>query len=176
MAEQAIHPESNPPAAPVANEGDMWMPPGRMWRYQLAKAVGGLLVAAIFAGWLLIQWSNPVMRILCMVLIAITAWVVYASIRQDIVRGRGRQLQLTADRMTIVGPDAQQVLRLNDIGYARWREDTQESAGLWFYDREDRTLAHLNTAYLGDQSEARAFLNWARQRAPMGFDVRWPSV
>jgi hypothetical protein len=176
MAEQAIHPETDSPVATIVNEGDMWMPPGRMWRYQLAKAVGGLLVAAIFVGWLLIQWSNPVMRVMCIVLIAITAWVVYVSIREDVVRGRGRQLRLTAERMTIVGPGAQHVLRLSDINAAQWREDTEETAGLWFYDEQNHMLAHLDTAYLGDQSEARAFLNWARQRARMDFDVRWPSV
>jgi hypothetical protein len=173
MAETALHPDAH---APVADDGDLWMPPDRMWRYQLAKAVGGLLVATIFVGWLIIQWSNPVMRVGCIVLIAVTVWVVYASIREDIVRGRGRQLRLASDRMTIVAPDGQRVVRLSDIHYAQWREDTEETAGLWFYDEQDRMLAHLDTAYLGDQSETRAFLNWARQRTRMDFDVRWPSV
>jgi len=70
MVESALQPEAG---SRVADEGDLWMPPGRMWRYQIAKLVGGALVAAIFGGWLMIQWSNPVMRWLCIALIGITA-------------------------------------------------------------------------------------------------------
>ncbi len=173
----------NAPPTSSNPEHNLWLPPTRLRRYQLNKAIGGALVTAIFVGWLILQWSNPVMRVLACVLIATTAWVVIASIIDDRARARGRQIAINATTLRVTTPDAPDNpdapnvsldIRLADITQAHWREDDQP--GLWLFGRDDRVLAHLDTNFLADQAETRAFLGWARQHADLPFEVRWPQT
>ncbi len=160
----------------ACDEHDLWLPPRRMLRYQIAKFLGALVVAGIFVGWLVIQWSNPVMRVLTLMLLALTVWVTLASILGDFFHGRGRQLALRQGQLTLrVGP-LNTVLPLSRIALARWREDDYHTAGLWLLDRDEKPLAHLDLDFLADQDEARAFLRWARQRAELNFPVHWPDA
>lgn len=163
------------PAA-AGDESRLWMPPRRLWKYQGAKIVGTTVIAAIFVGWLTIQWSSPAMRVLAGALLAMTLWVLIVSIRDDLIRSRGRQIFLHAGVLEIIAPQAAHSLPLHEIAWAQWREDDADAAGLWLFGRSGQPLAHLDTAFLADQSEARAFLRWARQRASLDFEVRWPAV
>ena len=161
-------------APAIPDEKNLWLPPRRMLRYQWSKAVGGLLMGAIFAGWLVIQWSNPAMRWLAIALLVITAWVVIASCIADRVRAYGRQLAIDGADLLFATPDEEKRIAMDSIAYAQWREDELATAGLWLFDRQGGVLAHLDLRFLGDQDEARTFLHWARQRADLPFEVRWP--
>src|SRR5688572_9427233 len=92
------------PSIDRAGERIAWLPRERMLRYQWAKVLGDVVVCAIFAGWLLIQWSNPLMRAGAVALLAITAWVVVASVLSDARRSRGRRLWLEAGQIRVVEP------------------------------------------------------------------------
>ncbi len=161
-----------PAATAQRVEQNLWLPPARLRRYEWNKVIGGLLACTIFAGWLVLQWSNPVMRLVSLLLITVTAWVVVSSIRDDRRHSHGRQIALTHDILSITMPDATTPVRLADVALAQWRDDDQP--GLWFYGTDNRVLAHLDTDFLADQEQARRFLRWARQLTPLPFDVRWP--
>ncbi|MBI1336631.1 MAG: hypothetical protein GC164_06685 [Phycisphaera sp.] len=156
-------------------EPDLWLPPRRMRRYQLAKVGGALVVTLIFVGWLVLQWSNPAMRYLTLALLAITLWVTLASILGDLARSRGRQLRIAGGKMTVKLGEQLTTISLEKIFRGQWREDAYDTAGLWLIDQNGATLAHLDTGYLADQDEARAFLRWARQRAKFDFPIQWPT-
>lgn len=161
---------------PVADEANCWLPPRRMARYQIAKAVGGLLIGGIFAGWLVIQWSSVPMRIFAMVLMFVTAWIVAASIAEDRRRCKGRQLELDGDVLTVTKPDGRSHISVADIARGQWNEETYDAAGLWLYNSAGHVLAHLDLDFIGDQDEARAFLHWARQRTELSFNIDWPTT
>jgi len=152
----------------------MWLPPNLMHRYQWNKVIGGLLVSVIFIGWLILQGSNPAMRILAITLIVVTCWVVIRSMLDDTRRNRGRQITLADGVMRITTPDGTSPIRLADVALAQWCQN--DPPGLWFYDQQHQPLAHLDTVFLADQTQARNFLGWARQHADLPFEVRWPKT
>lgn len=157
-----------------ASERGLWLPPRLMWRYQWYKAGGGLLVCAIFAGWLLIQWSSPGMRWLSMALIAGTAWIVAISIIEDRRRSRGRQIAARDGTITVTTPQSVTRVSLADVAEIRWQDDTPP--GLWLHGHSGEVLAHLDTDFLATQEEARSFLGWLRQQADLNVRVRWPEA
>lgn len=154
----------------------VWLPPERMRRYEWAKVIGAILVMTIFAGWLLIQWSNPFMRLLAMALLLMTAWITGKSILIDILRMRGRRLAVcpAENLLHVTQPQGATAVRLAEVAQGQWRDQTQEATGLWLLDNQGQTLVHLDSAFLADEAEARTFLNWLRQHTAAGFDVRWP--
>ena len=154
------------------DERNLWLPPRRMRRYQLAKAVGGLLFAMIFVGWMVIQWSNVLMRNVAGILVALTAWVTIRSIVVDIDRSRGRQLAIEPDRLIIIRPNEEQSIELSDVAKAVWQNEPEPAMTL--YGHDGSTLAQLDRAFLADESEARTFLGWARRQTDLPFDVDWP--
>ncbi len=177
--------------APAADERHLWLPPGRLRQYVRARLLGAVGMAAIFAFWLVLQWSNPTMRYGSMALIGLTAWITWVSIAGDIRRGRRRQVEVVTEPLQggvatgecanpvapclrITTPAGVSQFRIADVKDAQWREDTDAAAGLWFYDVNGKPLAHLDLNYIGDQDEARSFLRWLRQRVEVGFEVRWP--
>ena len=163
-----------------------------MRRYQWSKALGGLVFAGIFAGWMVLEWSSPMMRVIAGVLMVVTLWVTTASVLIDAARSRGRQLTLSAGRLDITTPGAPATPRapgtpatsesvtLADVAYARWRDGMSDvdggAAGLVFFDHNDRPLARLDNVFLRDEAEARAFVGWLREHAEIIFEVRWPKV
>lgn len=167
MSETTIH-----PATPT----HLWLPPERMRRYQWVKVVGGVLIGVIFAGWLFIQWSNAVMRIVAAGLLLVTVWVIAGSIWDDVVRSRGRQVSLEGDTLVIQADGQVQRVDLSEIGHAEWSEDRAEESGLLLFDRAGRPLALLDSYLLADQAEARAFVHWVRERVPFDFEIRWNPV
>lgn len=162
--------------APMIDERNLWMPPHRMARYQWVKIGGGLLMIAIFLGWLVIQWSNPPMRWFAMALLGITAWVVIISCVNDRTRSHGRQLAIKGHSLVVTLLNEPFSIPVDTIAYAQWREDDFETAGLWLFDAQDRQLAHLDLNFIGDQNEARSFLQWARDRVNFSFEVHWPAT
>lgn len=169
---QALSPHLRVPS-PHA-EADLWLPPRRMRRYQLAKLGGAAVVSLIFTGWLVLQWSSPVMRVVAGSLLLLTLWITFRSIVVDAARARGRQLRLDNQRLTITRPDGSTVVPVADIASATWDEETTATMGLWLYNAQGQPLAHLDSDFLADQAEARAFLSWARRHANLNFPVRWP--
>jgi len=153
------------------NERNLWLPPSRMRRYQLAKAVGGLLFAMIFVGWMIIQWSNILMRNIAGILVAVTAWVTLRSIVVDIDRSRGRQLAIEPNRLIIITPGDDRLIELSDIARADWQNDPEPMMTLYAHDGSP--LASLDRAFFADESEARTFLGWARRQTDLPFEVVW---
>ena len=151
----------------------LWLPPKSMRRYQWAKGIGGLLFVATFLGWMLLQWSSPIIRWATAAMVALTAWVTLASLISDHRRSRGRQIRLEREALCVTSPRGSTRVVLADVAEARWRPDTSSQAGLWLYDRRGLALLHLDAPFLADESEARRFLAWARQRAVLPFAVRW---
>lgn len=158
----------------LVDESCLWLPPHRIARYQWSKVIGGLVVCLIFSGWLVLQWSNPVMRWLAGGLIAVTVWVVGASIAADLRRGRGRQVAIVGGQVIVTTPGGTTSTCLAHVADAQWRDQNQP--GLWLFDAQGQVLARLDTDLLADQAEARSFLRWARQRADLPFQVRWPDT
>jgi len=162
------HAAVQPAAAPRA----LWLPPGRMRQYAIARATGGVLFAAIFAGWMVIQWSSITMRIIAMSLIALTAWVTATSIATDAKRMRGRQVECLGDALLITAPDSEVNVRIDAIAHAAWSEEA-DGCGLAFYDRNETRLARLDENIIADEAEARAFLRWLRTHVETNFEVKW---
>ena len=152
------------------------MPPRRLWRYQVAKATGGLIAAGIFAGWLLVHWSNVAMRLLAATLLGVTAWATAWSILDDAARARGRQVAIRPGELILTTPGSRRLVSLPDVAWAQWRHDSASDAGLWLYDSKGEVLAHLDENILADEAEAREFLGWARKRAELPFNVQWPGA
>jgi len=150
----------------------LWLPPGRMRQYAIARATGGLLFAAIFAGWMVLQWSSITMRIIAASLIALTAWVTASSIASDARRMRGRQVECLNDELIITLPEGESRLRLDVIAAATWNE-TADEFGLSFYDSNENRLARLDENIIADEAEARAFLRWLRTHVETKFEVKW---
>lgn len=166
------------PAAdqPFASERNLWMPPGRLLRYQLVKIGAAAIALAIFGVWMTLRWHVPMMRWLSLALAAMTVWFIGRSIVTDIVRARGRQLELVDGALRGIRPGEPMFeVRVADIAEARWRDDTLETLGLWLFDRDGRTLVQLDGGFIADEMEARDFLRWARQRVKLDFPVRWPA-
>lgn len=158
----------------VAGEKLVWQPVERIRRYQWMKIVVGCFLVGIFGLWLVVQWSNPLMRGVSLILMATTAWVVFASIRDDLARNWGRQVSVGDGRLWIQADGRQVEVVFERVVLGRWREDDQP--GLWFYDEGDVPIGHMDNEFLADQDEARAFLRWLRRGAGVRFEVRWPET
>jgi hypothetical protein len=145
-----------------------------MLRYQWYKVIGGALMGVIFAGWLAVLGSSIAMRSVGIGLIAVTAWVVIQSIRDDLARGSNRQLAITNGQLRICTPRSDTQVLLTDVAQACWRDDN--NPGLWLYNHRGESIAHIDTVFLASQAEARMFLGWARRQAELPFPVRWPQA
>ena len=156
-----------------ATEQYLWLPPHSLCQYQWKKVITGLVFAVVFCGWMVIQWSHPAMRWVGAALVLITAWVTLASTISDYRRSRGRQLRVEPGVLSVTTPRGTTRVALCDVADAEWQQ-TQHEAGLWLYDTDGGVLAHLDRAFLADQTEALAFLGWARQQTQLPFKVRWP--
>ena len=156
----------------------LWLPPEQMKRYHRVRIGGGALLALIFLGWMVLQWSNPVMRWLAGGLAAVTVWITAAAVWRDVRRGRGRQITLIVQPAAFIidTPGRHQRIDVNRIARAEWREETDDAVGLWLFDAEGTVLAHLDAAFLADQAEARTFLAWARRYVDLPFAVHWPET
>ncbi len=163
------------PRCDVSPDGDggLWLPPRRLRRYQIFKTLGGLLFAAVFAGWALAVWPRVTLAGVAAVMVLITVWVTLTSFLRDQRRAAGRQLQVTADAMQLTTPVSVTRIPWADVHSARWQEHETASQGLWLFGDTGQPLAHIDRSFLADAGEARAFLGWARQRAPVHFPVAW---
>lgn len=152
----------------------LWLAPRRLRRYAIMKALGAAGFAAIFAGWMLIQWSNLAMRLAAAGLLTTTLVVTVRTIAADRRRAHGRQVAVMGDeggprRLKITTPDAAADLPLEALAAGRWRED----AGLDLLDAAGRTLATLDRGLVEDEHEARAFLGWLRAHSGLALRVKW---
>ena len=164
----------HPGHRPTDPEADLYLPPRRLWRYQINKIIGAAVVAMIFTGWLILQWESLWMRLLASCLLGMTAYVTIQSIVTDLRRACGRQIALHPDRLVITEPSGQTTVRLDDIAELHWRDDTSANLGLWLVDDTGQPLAHLDEAFLEDPREARAFLGWLRRITNRRWMTRWP--
>lgn len=164
----------NPTAPADAPRRVVWLPADRLRRYEWAKVVGAVFFVAIFSGWLFIQWSNPVMRVVASALLVLTATLTVGSIVGDLRRSRGREVAVVGDELELITPSGVTRVPLAAVRAIRWRED--ESPGLFFLGVGDKPLVVLDLDFLQDQSEARTFMGWLRQHSLARPDVQWPSV
>lgn len=160
--------------AQPATESALWLPPGRMKQYAIARVVGGVLFATIFAGWMVIQWSNVTMRVAAGGLIVLTAWVTASSIMTDAKRMRGRQVAWGDSAIIVSTPAGETRVRMSEIARAVWRRNS-EAFGMMFYDHRGAVLVRLDESFLSDESEARVFLRWLRTKTRTDFEVTWRS-
>jgi hypothetical protein len=156
-----------------------WRPPALMKRYQIAKLVGAAFFVVIFAGWLWIQWSNPIMRIVAAGLLIMTVWFTLQSVVSDAKRTH-HQIAFMDGNLEVISP-TEGGLNTNkvpfaDIAHAQWREDTYETAGLWIIGHKGESLAHIGLDHVADQAEARSLAGWIRSAARFPLEVRWPST
>jgi len=114
------------------------------------------------------------MRWTALLLAVTTGWVSLAALTRDHRRGLDRQIRIDGLALHITTPQGAQRILLGDVAEAQWRQDTSQQTGLWLFDCDGRVLGRLDEAFLADQDEARRFLGWARQRAPLAFPVLWP--
>ena len=156
------------------DESRLWLPPNRLRRYERAKLIGGVLIAVIFLGWLVVQWSNPFVRYLSIALLLTTAWVLLSSTIADRVRARGRQIAVDGRSLHITTPTGQRWVALDQVAAAQWHDGPQPAAGLWFYDEHRQAVAHLDLYFLADDVEARTFVGWLRRQTGVALNVRWP--
>lgn len=152
---------------------NLWLSPRRLRRYEVAKGVGAVLFASLFVVWAMAVWPQLLPTLIATALVLITLWVTVTSVVRDRQRSRGRQLRITAHAMHLTVPGAATRIPWVDVHSARWLDEHSSSQGLWLYGATGQPLAHIDRAFLADQSEARAFLGWARQRAPLRFSVAW---
>lgn len=150
-------------------EINLWMPPTRLREYQRAKFVGAILFTFIFGGWLVIQWSNSVMRYAMIGLIVVTQWTTLQSVLTDRRRSRGCQVVIYDGVIEVVVDGRRERVSVTDIARAEWR-----LAGMSFFSQDGRLLLNLNEDILADEDEARAFLGWARKRTDLPFTIHWP--
>lgn len=177
MPTTVLHPADTAGTASAPRSGEaVFLPPERMKRYQWNKIIGAAFFAAIFGGWLFIQWSNPTMRLIASVLLLVTLWVTLRSILSDALRMRGRQLAISDGVLRITTPSGEAFVRLAEVAAARWNEDDAASTGMIFYDANGRELGVIDGYFLADQPEARTFLFWARQHANIEFPIHWPEI
>jgi hypothetical protein len=148
----------------------VYQPPQLLAKYERAKLIGGLLFAAIFAGWLWLQWSNPWMRVAAGALLLLTAWITASSIVTDLRRHQGRQIELAGRALLVTTPEGTCWIQLPDVAVAQWTDD----AGLRFDRADGQTLGRIDLVTLADEDEARRFLGWLRQHAQVDFAVQWP--
>ena len=130
-------------------------------------------MVVIFLGWLVLQWSNFVMRTVAIGLISTTLWVLIQSIRDDRRRSHGRQIQIVGETLSITQAGTVTTIPLAQVAKARWQDEP--TPGLFFHDDQGQSLAHLDSDFLANQAEARCFLGWLRKHANLSFKVRWPS-
>ncbi len=147
----------------------LWLPPARLRRYALMKHLAAAGFAAIFLGWMLLQWSNPIMRCGAAALGLATVWITVRSSLAERGRTAGRQVELIDRTLRITMPDSNVRLRLADVAHGRWRDD----AGLSLHDRDGRLLGLIDTGCIADETEARTFLHWLRDRAGISLRVHW---
>ena len=157
-------------------ESRLWLPPRRLRRYQWFKTFGALVMAAVFTGWMVMYRSNPHVWIPLVLILMVTAWVLIKSITADLDRARHRQLAVDADQLIVTTPQGTRRVMWSHVLNARWCDEPINELGLWLYDRQGDVLTHLDQSFLIDQSEAQAFLAWARKRAVLDFEVQWPRI
>lgn len=157
-----------------AAESNLYLPPGRLRRYQISKLVGAIIVIGIFTGWLVLRWYHLPMRLLTLTLLAVTVYITVKSTVVDYLRARGRQLAIEDDHLVIQRRGERQTFALDDLVEIQWREERSDELGLWFVGRNDEALAHLEEGFVQDQREARALLGWLRRRTGRNWPVRWP--
>ena len=116
------------------------------------------------------------MRFVAAALVLLTTWVTVASTISDRRRATGRQVRLEADTLSVTTPEGTTIVPLTDVSEAQWRSGAVGETGLWLLGHDGRVLAHLDASFLAGEDEARAFVGWARQRAVLPFNVRWPSA
>ena len=154
-------------------DANLWLSPRRLRRYEAAKGVGAVLFASLFFVWAMASWPQRLPTLIATPLVLITFWVTVTSVVRDRQRSVGRQLRITSHAMHLTLPGAAIRVPWGDVHSARWLDEESSSQGLWLYGAAGQPLAHIDRAFLADQSEARAFLGWARQRASLRFPVAW---
>lgn len=140
-----------------------------MRRYEISKLMGALGFAAIFAGWIVLQWSSVPMRLAAAALMVVTLVVTGRTIIADRRRAAGRQVKVHDGQLTIVTPDQTATLALDDLARGRW----SPRRGLELLDNSARTLVTVDRGLLDDEREARAFLGWLRSQTDLALRVKW---
>jgi hypothetical protein len=154
---------------PRGRESRLWLPPARLRRYMLMKCLAAAGFAAIFLGWMLLQWFNPLLRGIAAALALATVWITVRSSLAERRRAAGRQVELLDAALRITTPGRETCLPLAELDHGQWSDD----AGLSLHDRDGRPLGLIDTGCIADESEARAFLHWLRDRAGISLRVRW---
>ena len=149
-----------------------------MAKYQAVKLIGAAFFAAIFAGWLWLQWSNPIMRVIAGGLLFMTIVFTWKAHVADDRRVRSGRLAVSQKQrsITITHHDESKTIALQDVARAVWRNDSEANMGLWLYDNEGKALAHIDGTFVAHEAEARKFLAWLRTLVDVPFQVSWPAA
>lgn len=174
MQQAATHPATGSQGA-QASEAQLWLPPGRLRRYELNKVVGAVMISSIFVLWLVVQWSNPAVRWLAISCIAVTLWVTLSSIVQDRRRSAGRQLVYTKGQIAVQSPQGEARFSLSQVHRLEYLNvlEHEADAGLRFLAADGQVLAHLDEGFVTDEAEARTFVGWLRKQSQSNLQVDW---
>jgi hypothetical protein len=162
-------------AGPPEGASAPWTPPRRASRHWWLKFAVGTVFTAAFAAWMIHRWSSGAIRVTAGVMAAATVLLTYRSLGDDLRRRRGKQVDLAAGVVYIANQQGRTVFRLEDVLFVQWRVDPEAAAGLWFFDREKKVLAHLDTEFVTDPAEARSLLDWLKRRGGVEVEARWPT-
>jgi len=169
------------PSALPDQERDLWLPPSRMRRYQRTKIIAATLFCLIFVSWLIAQWNDPTVWVICVALMGATVWVTTLTVVRDAQQIRDRQIAVRQGLLEITCETDHSTIELSSISRVVWRDKPSPShddpdSGLSFYDSAGHTLGRLDLFFLPDQNEARNFIGWLRRRVDLACKIEWPDA
>ena len=127
--------------------------------------------------WMVVYWPNVTMRFVTLGLLIAIVWMAAPAMFDK--PGTPPQGRIAIDEEYLQMESHQGdaiVVAWKNVALAQWRQDQPEKFGLWLFDADGRVLAHLDTTLLTSQSEAKAFVKWARQLTDLPFEIRWTQV
>jgi hypothetical protein len=183
MSESSDHGAPKRPAGPVlklaggpadaAPPAPAWVPTDALRGSQWARIGFGVGATAFFAAWMLHDWNTRVLRFAFALFACVVGYLAYRTIVDSLQRRRQRQVRLLHGSLYVSSCEGMSVIPLDQVLFAQWRSDMGAASGLWFFDREKKVLAHLNTDFLADAAQAKLLLGWAAEQHAYSFEVRW---
>jgi hypothetical protein len=159
--------------APASAAITTWSPSDAIRGSQWARIAASIGATAAFAAWMVYQWNSRALRLAGAAFALVTGYLAYRVIADDLHRRRLRQVRLLHGALYVTSSDGTSVIALDQVVFAQWRSDMDAASGLWFFDRDKKVMAHLNTDFLADSAQARALLSWAAGQHAFSFEVRW---
>ena len=126
---------------------------------------------------MVVYWPNLTMRFISLGLLIAIVWMVAPSLFDNDGSSTQRHIVIDDEYLHMESHHGDTiVVAWKDVALAQWRQDQPEKSGLWLFDGDGSALAHLDTALLPNQGEAKAFVEWARQLTDLPFEIGWTQV